>query len=102
MYAIKSATSQRVYVGQTSDLEDRMKRHNSGEVQSTRKDVPWKLVAVEEFKTRSQAMWKEMELKNSRGKRVKWLEQNRLITRNEPTPRREGHTGNNSQRQWIG
>ena len=63
------------------------------------KDVPWKLVAIEEFQTRSQAMWKETELKNSRGKRVKWLEQNRLITRNEPTPRREGRKGNNIQQQ---
>jgi len=99
VYAIKSEVSGRIYIGQTSDLYDRLKRHNSGEVYSTKAQRPWRLIAHEEFSSRSQAMWKESELKKSKGKRLKWIKENKL---NEPTPRREGHTGNNSQRQWIG
>jgi len=50
---------------------------------------PWILVAYEEFPGRSQAMWKERELKKSKGKRLKWIKENKL---SELTPRREGRS----------
>ena len=99
VYAIQNEASKRIYIGYTGDLEDRIKRHNSGQVYSTNSDHPWKLISCQAFESRSQAMWKESELKKSKGKRLKWIKENKL---NEPTPRREGHTGNNSLRQWIG
>jgi putative endonuclease len=69
VYAIESEISGRIYIGQTSDLDDRLKRHNSGEVYSTKAQRPWILVVYEEYSSRSQAMWKESELKKSKGKR---------------------------------
>ncbi|RZB33767.1 MAG: hypothetical protein SRB2_03697 [Desulfobacteraceae bacterium Eth-SRB2] len=67
-------------------------------VYSTKGDRPWELISYQKFESRIQAMWKESELKKSKGKRLKWIKENKL---NEPTPRREGHTGNNSQRPEI-
>ena len=77
LYAIKSESSGRIYLGQAVDLEDRIRRHNSGEVYSTKADRPWRLIGSQSFESRSQAFWKEGELKRSRGKRLKWLEMNR-------------------------
>ncbi len=90
VYAIRCVVSGRVYLGQTVDLPDRMHRHNCGKVQSTKKGGPWELIAVKEFANRSEAMWEEKELKRSRGKRLKWLEENQINRSNEPTPRRGG------------
>ena len=55
VYAIQSKASGRVYVGQTDDLARRLKEHNSGRVISTKRDVPWKVLAFEVFRDRSQA-----------------------------------------------
>jgi predicted GIY-YIG superfamily endonuclease len=47
VYAIESEASVQIYIGQTSDLENRLKRHNSGEVYSTRAQRPWIFFAYE-------------------------------------------------------
>lgn len=86
LYAIKSKTNGRIYIGQTQNLKARLQKHNYGKVISTKRDRPWMLYAYEIFDNRSSAMWKEKEIKNSKGNRLKWLENNML---NEPTPRRE-------------
>lgn len=49
VYAIRSQSTERIYVGQTKDINQRMKRHNNGRVKSTRKDIPRRLFAVEYF-----------------------------------------------------
>jgi len=36
VYAIQSEVSKRVYVGQTDNLETRLREHNNGRVKSTR------------------------------------------------------------------
>ena len=77
-YAIQNETNGRVYIGQTADLEERIKKHNSGQVYSTKKELPWKLIARLLFRNRSQAMWVENELKRSRGKRLRWIYEFRL------------------------
>ena len=110
VYAIESEVPGRIHIGQTSDLDDRLKRHNSGEAYSTKAQRPWILVAYEEFSSRSKVKWKESELKKSKGKRLKWIKENKL---NEPThrpvrptgwkrPRRAGHIQSNTQQQAIG
>jgi len=76
VYGIKSDSSGRIYVGQTSNLVRRMKQHNSAKVLSTKKDCPWSLVALKEFETRREARWLEFQLKKSRGRRLKWIKEN--------------------------
>lgn len=78
VYAIESGKTGRVYIGQTADIEKRVWLHNNGQVKSTRKDAPWRLIALEEWDSREQARWCEKKLKGSRGKRVKWIEQHYL------------------------
>lgn len=75
VYAIESDKTGHLYIGQTGDVEKRVWLHNHGQVKSTCKDVPWRLIALEEFDTREQARWCEKKLKDSRGKRVKWIGQ---------------------------
>jgi putative endonuclease len=76
VYGIKSESSGRIYIGQTSNLERRMKQHNSAKVLSTKNDCPWSLVALKEFDTRREARWLEFQLKKSRGRRLKWIREN--------------------------
>ena len=44
VYILFSDQRSRYYVGQTADIDKRLKRHNKGNVPSTRYGVPWKLV----------------------------------------------------------
>jgi len=66
VYILLSKTTHRYYVGSTKDVENRLKEHNAGESSSTRSGVPWKLVWVETFHTRGEAMLHEKQIK-SRG-----------------------------------
>jgi putative endonuclease len=52
-----------LYTGQTNDLSERLIRHNSGQVPSTKGKGPFRLGYYEEFQSRSEAMWREWELK---------------------------------------
>ena len=78
VYAIESLATKRIYIGHTIDLDARLKYHNSGYVKSTAKDIPWRLVAEEKFESRKEAKWLERSLKKSRGKRINWIEKNRI------------------------
>ena len=78
VYAIVSVSSKRIYIGHTKDPIQRLAYHNSGYVKSTAKDAPWKLLALEQTTSRSEARWIERQLKNSKGKRTKWVELNRV------------------------
>ena len=68
----------RVYIGFTSDMIKRLKYHNSGYVKSTSQARPWEIIALEMIKTRDEARWIEYSLKKSRGRRIRWLEKNRM------------------------
>ena len=78
VYAIKSLSEERIYVGHTQNIDIRLNYHNSGYVKSTVKYRPWKLLALQELKNKNEARWIERELKRSREKRIKWIEQNRI------------------------
>jgi len=78
VYAIKSITEGRIYIGYTQNIENRLKYHNSGYVKSTAKYRPWILSALKEVKNKNEDRWIERELKKSKGKRIKWIEQNRI------------------------
>ncbi|HEY4515254.1 MAG TPA: GIY-YIG nuclease family protein [Candidatus Paceibacterota bacterium] len=58
----------RIYVRMTNSLARRVKEHNSGYVFSTKGYLPWKLLYVEEVKTRQEARNREKYLKSGIGK----------------------------------
>ena len=64
VYIIYSAVGKRYYIGQTNDLESRIRRHNNKTEPSTSPFVPWKLILSIEKTTRSEAVMLEKKLKN--------------------------------------
>ena len=63
-YVIQSEATGRIYIGQTNNLENRLIRHNSEKVFSTKNRGPWKLIYKKAFVSRAEAMNHEKELKN--------------------------------------
>jgi len=73
VYAIKSAVTDRIYIGQSNCLERRLREHNYGRVKSTKFETPWDLFALEYVEHQARARWLERRLKKSKGMRSKWL-----------------------------
>ena len=69
VYILFSEKSSRYYVGQTADIEERLKRHHSGRVNSTKYGIPWKIVLQIEVLNRSEAMLLENKIKKRGAKR---------------------------------
>jgi putative endonuclease len=63
VYILEAAESKRYYIGQTENLEERLKNHNQGRNLSTKAYIPWKLKWRKEFETRSEAVKIERKLK---------------------------------------
>ena len=69
VYILFSEKSSRYYVGQTADIDKRLKRHNQGLVRSTKGSIPWKLVLQIEVSNRSEAVVLERKIKKRGAKR---------------------------------
>jgi len=67
-YVLQSLSSDKTYIGQTQNLENRIKAHDEGKSPYTRGRGPWKLVYVEEFNTRAEAMEREKYFKTGKGR----------------------------------
>ena len=57
----------RQYVGLTDDVDDRLARHNRGEISSTAKYMPWTVIHYAAFATREKAAAYEKYLKSGSG-----------------------------------
>lgn len=73
VYVIKNKKTDKIYIGQSSDLERRLKRHNgylkNKSTSYTSKNMgEWQLVYKEEYNTREQAMKREKQLKSYQGR----------------------------------
>ena len=69
VYALISLNNSNLYIGQTNNLERRIKQHKSGKVLSTKPYIPYRLLFEESFSDRKNAVAKEKELKSSQGRR---------------------------------
>ena len=69
VYILFSKKRSRYYVGQTSDINKRLERHNQGKVPSTKTGVPWGLVLQIEVESRSEALFLERKIKKRGAKR---------------------------------
>jgi putative endonuclease len=66
VYILWSEGLKKFYIGQTSDLENRLREHNAGEGKFSKLGKPWKLVFHQLCATRSEAVMLEKRIK-SRG-----------------------------------
>ncbi|MFA6183983.1 MAG: GIY-YIG nuclease family protein [Parcubacteria group bacterium] len=64
VYILKSLKDEKLYIGQTNNLENRIKRHNAGQVHSTKNRRPLEILHTEKFDTRKEAMLREKYLKS--------------------------------------
>ena len=60
---ILSTSSNTLYIGQTPNIVNRLKNHNSGLVKSTKKYIPWKLIYLEDYANQEDALEREKKLK---------------------------------------
>ena len=73
VYVIKNKKGV-IYIGQTANLENRLKRHNDvikNDLKSfthKNKDGDWRLVYTEKLETRKESMIREKQLKSFRGR----------------------------------
>jgi putative endonuclease len=63
VYILEAFESKKYYIGQTENLEERVRKHNQGRNLSTKAFIPWKLKWWKEFGTRSEAVKTEKRLK---------------------------------------
>ena len=68
VYALFSEKYQKIYVGYTSDIEQRLLTHNElGTKGYTLRYRPWKLIYTESFLLKLDAMKRERQLKSAKG-----------------------------------
>jgi len=63
-YILFSLKLQKYYIVSTNNLEKRLQRHNHGHTTYTKYGIPWKIVYFEQYKLRSQAYKREMQIKS--------------------------------------
>jgi putative endonuclease len=69
VYILQSLTDgERFYTGLTDDLQDRLRRHNAGEVAHTAKFRPWRIKTAVAFSDRVRAAAFEQYLKSASGR----------------------------------
>jgi len=68
VYAIRSQKRNYIYVGMTSKLQERIKRHNKGYEKTTRAYRPFDLIYTEECESRVIARQREKYFKSGIGK----------------------------------
>jgi len=73
VYVLYSKDYNKIYIGFTSDLEQRLLSHNElGQKGWTIKFRPWQLVYNEVFQFKQDAMKREKELKTATGRNFIW------------------------------
>lgn len=86
-YVLKNSKTDRIYIGQTNDLENRLNRHNNllknkktSFTSKNKNNGTWNLFYSEEFSDRKMAIKREKELKSFRGREfIKNLIKNQLV-----------------------
>ena len=73
VYILFSPSHNKIYIGYTSDLEQRLFSHNHLASKGyTIRYRPWVLIHTEVFNTKLEAMKREKELKSGRGRKFIW------------------------------
>jgi putative endonuclease len=65
VYVIQSEKDGTTYTGFTENIDKRLKEHNAGKTRSIKHKVPFRVVHIEEFETKTEAIKRELRLKNN-------------------------------------
>ena len=69
VYVLQSVNFDKIYIGFTSDIENRIAAHNHPQNKGwTRSFMPWTIVYTETFAKKSDAMQREKQLKSFQGR----------------------------------
>lgn len=74
VYIMVSLEAGRIYVGVSADVGRRHAQHERGNVRSTKAYRPWRLIHVESYASKTEALRRERYLKSPAG----WLEKRKL------------------------
>ena len=69
VYVLRSLADNGLYIGCTKDLKNRVKLHNSSDVQSTKERLPMEIIYYEACLNRNDAYRREKYLKTTYGRR---------------------------------
>ncbi|MGD8748468.1 MAG: GIY-YIG nuclease family protein [Balneolaceae bacterium] len=73
VYALYSPNYDKIYIGYTTNLEQRLLSHNDlGTKGWTIAYRPWELVYSEEHESKAEAMKREKQLKSAKGRQFVW------------------------------
>ncbi len=73
VYIVESQKTGIFYKGSTSDYARRLGEHNEGLNFYTREKGPWKLIFVQQFESKPEALVKEKKLKRCNKEYLRWL-----------------------------
>jgi putative endonuclease len=68
VYIIESKVDSSYYIGYTSDIKNRLLKHNTANTGYTSRKQPWLLKYYEEFENKKDAIKREKHLKRQRNK----------------------------------
>ncbi len=71
VYILRSKKDGSLYTGYTTNIKERLKRHNSGRVLSTKNKLPFEVVHYEKHQTLQTALAREKYLKSSKARKLK-------------------------------
>ena len=67
VYVLQSLKDRKYYIGETTNVENRLLFHNSGQQRSTKSRIPFVIVLVEQYENRELALKREKQIKNWKG-----------------------------------
>ncbi|MEK6780108.1 MAG: GIY-YIG nuclease family protein [Bacteroidota bacterium] len=67
VYVLQSEKTKTFYFGHSSDIKNRLNKHNLGKVRYTKSKRPWKLIYSQQFETKSEAYRRELFFKSIEG-----------------------------------
>ncbi len=70
VYILYSRQHKRTYVGQSREIEKRLKEHNCGKVRSTKPYIPYEIVYTEKHEDRQTALKREKYFKTYSGRQA--------------------------------
>jgi len=72
IYVLWSSKLKKRYTGSTKFVDKRFNQHNSGYSRFTKNGIPWILIHIEEFPSKTEALKREKFLKSGQGRT--WLD----------------------------